>query len=75
VGEWFWGAREVLEDLEQSGFTIAEWVPISKAAKYLGLPQDEVERRCDAGDMRCEPFGVLGTWVAMADVPALAGAR
>jgi len=75
VGEWFWGAREVLEDLERSGFTITDWVPISKAAKYLGLPQEEVERRCDDGDMRCESFGILGTWVAVADVPALAGTR
>lgn len=71
VGEWYWGAQKAIEDLERSGMNIEEWTPISSAAKFLSLSQEQIEEKCRRGELRCESLGVLGQWVLTTDIPAL----
>lgn len=71
IGEWYWGATRVLEDMESEGLKISDYIPLPTAAQYLSLSRVDVEEKCQKGKLECIGFGVLGTWVPRAQIPAL----
>lgn len=72
IGEWFWGAQHVLEDLRSEGVDIHHYVPLVTAAQYLSISKREIYEKCQEGTLLCASFGVLGTWIPRGSVPKLA---
>lgn len=71
VGEWVWGAQQVIADLERSGIELADLVPLSTASQHLAMSADDVLEKCRTGALRCEDLGVLGTYVHRHYIPSL----
>lgn len=61
VGEWMWGARKALESVSDVAFQTL--IPVTTAARKLGIPEDELEAACDRDEYRFERLGVLGTFI------------
>lgn len=71
VGEWYWGAMRVLDNLQLDGIDIRDLVPCTTAAQYLGVSVLEISEKCQSGGLRCEDLGVLGLYVYRSCVPTL----
>lgn len=71
VGEWYWAAQRVLEDLENNHVDLAELVPLSTASQHLAMSAEDVLEKCQTGALRCEDLGVLGTYVYRSYIPSL----
>ena len=71
VGEWMWGARKVIADLEANGVDLNELVPLSTASQHLSMSADDVMEKCRTAALRCEDLGVLGVYVYRSYIPSL----
>lgn len=63
IGEWFWGAEQMLKSFGPDGIDFDKLVPISKAAQYMGMQQSDIEELINRGEVTHERLGVLGTYV------------
>jgi DNA-binding XRE family transcriptional regulator len=61
IGEWMWGARMALESV--SNVATHELVPITTAARKLGIAESDLEAACDRGEYEFVRLGVLGTFI------------
>src|SRR4029453_16996674 len=61
IGEWLWGAKQALDSLDKP--SIHDMVPVTTAARKLGISEIELEAACDRGEYRFERLGVLGTFL------------
>ena len=73
VGEWVWGAQQVLASLTDSEdpIDLDDLVPLSMASQYLAMSAEDVMEKCRTGALRCEDLGVLGVYVHRSYIPRL----
>ena len=71
VGEWFWAARKAVTAAEADGVNLDQLVPLSTACQHLAMSAEDVEAKCQTGDLRCEDMGVLGMYVYRTHIPSL----
>lgn len=71
VGEWYWAAQNVLDHLDEDNVDLDEIVPLSTASQHLAMSAEEVQEKCQTGDLRCEDLGVLGIYVYRTYIPSL----
>lgn len=62
VGEWWWGAQGVIEEIE-GDVDFDKLIPISRAAQYMGVAQADLEKEVSRKLVKGEELGVLGTFV------------
>lgn len=61
VGEWMWGARKALESV--SNVAHRDLIPVTTAARKLGIPETSLEAACDRDEYKYVRLGVLGTFL------------
>lgn len=61
IGEWLWGAQEALKSV--SNVPMQTLVPVTTAARKLGISEPDLEAACDRGEYAFERLGVLGTFI------------
>lgn len=71
VGEWYWAAQRVVEEIEREGIKFEDLVPLSTASQYLAMSADEVLEKCRTGSLQCEDLGVLGQYIYRSHIPRL----
>lgn len=73
VGEWVWGAQQVLASLHdaEEPIDLNELVPLSMASQHLAMSAEDVMEKCQTGALRCEDLGVLGLYVHRSYIPSL----
>lgn len=67
IGEWLWGARKALESVSDVPFQTL--MPVTTAARKLGIAEEELEAACDRGEYRFVRLGVLGTFIYRENQP------
>lgn len=75
IGEWFWGAKKTIEHMTDKHPTVSfdKLIPISRAAQYMGIPQNELETLANDGEVRAENLGVLGVFIYRTEMSVPAG--
>lgn len=71
VGEWVWGAQQVLASLAAEGINLDDLVPLSMASQHLAMSADDVMEKCQTGALQCEDLGVLGLYIHRSYIPSL----
>jgi hypothetical protein len=71
VGEWVWGAQQVLASLDADTIDLDELVPLSMASQHLAMSAEDVLEKCQSGALRCEDLGVLGVYIHRSYIPSL----
>lgn len=71
VGEWVWGAQQVLASLDADQINLDELVPLSMASQHLAMSAEDVMEKCQTGALRCEDLGVLGVYIHRSYIPSL----
>lgn len=67
IGEWLWGAKKALDTLVNR--SIHDFVPVTTAARKMGISETDLEAACDRGEYQYERLGVLGTFLYREDRP------
>lgn len=61
IGEWFWGAKAALNSVPN--LAMGSLIPVTTAARKLGISESDLEAACDRGEYKFERLGVLGTFI------------
>lgn len=71
VGEWYWAAERAIDDAVSGGIDLDQLVPLATAAQHLAMPAEEILKKCQTRDLRCEDLGVLGVYIYRSYIPSL----
>lgn len=75
VGRFFAQADAELRLLEEEGVDLLGLIPLHIASSTLGLPQEQLLTRYNAGGFEAEDLGILGLWVRRSELARMRAER